>query len=524
MARPPLRGPIDVLVAVAMPAVCRLLVGLIREMGINEVTVVDSVDFATLKLRHASITFNLILCDRLGGAGHLDLLKLVRWGRHGLAPSIPVICVGEEWTGDELLANRDAGATATLALPLTKHTLKVAVETAIAERREFVDTPTFRGIDRRHSRIKGYKGPFRRATDANRAKAHGSQVGQGNVGPTEPQEISAYDEELSVPVKPDFGWSKAIETGRNDIDSQHRGIIDIMNDLNEVPDTEDGDGTKVERALIALKDYVKIHFSHEEQLMDSFDYDDRKRHKKLHSAFVAKIETLKAGSLTSPDVRRKLLGIVYNWLMSHITCVDRIMIAQLNGEQGSSGIDPNEKQTTIVIDDALMIVRDIQKLTVKLSGMDDGPRKVALCRRIAEETERLINLMGLACDRIEMSGCSTFHIRRLGDIRAAVNFNADCMAQDAARSLIRYGKRIMSGSHGVPLGVGAVLSRMKERVQLLIHVIGGHDAMSLAAKAAVTEAMDIADAVHALESKMSAGLTEIHLLATANCYDQTGRD
>ena len=494
----------------AQPAACKLLVSLLRETGINELTTVDSVDYATLQLRHASTAFKLVLCDRLGGAGHLDLLKFIRWDQHCLAPAIAVICVGAGWTSDELLANRDAGVTATLALPLTRHTLKMAVESAIAKRREFVNTPTFRGIDRRVAVIKGYKGSFRRATDAKRTKARGSKASQGTAGP---EGVSASDEELDAPAKPDFGWSKAIETGRNDIDSQHRGIIDIMNDLNEVPDIVDGDATTVERALVALKDYVKIHFAHEEQLMDSFDYDDRKRHKELHRAFEAKMETLKAGNITSADARRKLLVFVYNWLMTHITSIDRIMIAQLNGEQGATGLDPNEKQTTIVIDTAHKIVRDIQKLSVKLSGVDDGPRKAALCRRIAEETERLINLMGLACDRIEMHGSSSFHIRRLGDIRAAVNSNADNLVAEAARKLVNYGNRIISGKHGIPLGVGAVLNQKTDRIQSLVKVIGGQEAMSRTSNAAVAEALEVASAVNALASGTSAELIEVHLLS-----------
>ena len=197
-------------------------------------------------------------------------------------------------------------------------------------------------------------------------------------------------------------------TAREDIDSQHRGIIDIMNDLNCVPATGEGDASAVEKALVALKDYVRLHFAHEEEVMDSFDYGDRKRHKELHAAFARKIESLRAGSICVADIRQKLLASVYDWLMSHITGVDRIMIAQLKGEYGTAQNDPYETQTTSVVDNAHKIVRQIQELTIQLGGAAGGRSKASICRLITEATERLINLMGLACTRIEVRGCGAY--------------------------------------------------------------------------------------------------------------------
>ena len=515
MARQTSNESLDVLVAIANPAVSRLIVGLLREIGIGELTTVDSLDFALLQFHHANKNFDLVICDRLGDGGHLGLLKFVRWQRDVFTPSLPVICVDADWTGDELATNRDAGATITLALPVTKHALKRSVETAVSDHRHFVMSPTFRGVDRRIAVIKGYKGPFRRATDTSLTQASPSPQGgrQSEVATearTQPGEASVSGERGGTTDV--FGWSKAIETGREDIDGQHRGIVDIMNDLNSVPSTPDAESAAVGKALAALKDYVKIHFAHEEQLMDSFDYGDSKRHKELHAAFTARIEVVGTSEISVADVRRKLLVSVYDWLMSHITDVDRVMIAQLQGEYGTAHLDPYETQTTTVIDHAHKIVRQIQKQSIQLNGTADGPAKSSICRRIAEATERLINLMGLACTRIEVCGCSTFQLRRLADVRAAVNTNAESLVAAAARNLIDYGNRIISGKHGIPLGVGAVLTRKTERIQSLVQIIGGMDALNPASKAAVAEAMEIAGVVQALAIENSAELTEVHLL------------
>lgn len=514
MASQPSIEPLDVLVAIAKPAVNRLIVGLLREIGIGELTTVGSLDYALLQFRHAKKSFKLVICDRLGYGGHLALLKFLRWERDVLTVSLPVICVDAAWTGDELAANRDAGATTTLALPLTKHGLKMSVETAVSDRRHFVMSPTFRGIDRRFAVIKGYKGPFRRAVDSGITQCHGSPRDRRKIKAdagvrAEPGKTSVSEEGTATAG---FGWSKAIETGREDIDSEHRSIIDIMNDLNGVQSTAEEDAAVVEKTLSALKDYVRLHFTNEEALMDSFEYSDRKRHKELHAAFARKIESISAGSICVADVRRKLLVSVYDWLMSHITGVDRIMIAQLKGEYGAVQNDPYETQTTSVVDNAHKIVRQIQKLSIHLGDVADAPSKASICRRVSEATERLINLMGLACTRIEVHGCGAYQLRRLGDIRAAVNTNADIVVAEAARNLINYGNRIISGKYGVPLGVGAILIRKTERIQSLVQIIGGPDAMSQTSKAAVAEAMQIAGDVQTLAVRASAELTDVHLL------------
>ena len=216
MASQPSIDPLDVLVAIANPAVSRLIVGLLREIGIGELTTVDSLDQVFLQFRYANKGFKLVICDRLGDGGHLALLKFVRWERDVLTPSLPVICVGSDWSGDELATNRDAGATMALVLPITKHALKRSVETAVSDNRHFVMAPTFRGIERRIAVIKGYRGLFRRGADSDLLQDHSSQHGG-----RQSEAVAKTRAELGeTPVSGErgattavFGWSKAIETG-----------------------------------------------------------------------------------------------------------------------------------------------------------------------------------------------------------------------------------------------------------------------------------------------------------------------
>ncbi len=498
----PSREALEVLVAIAKPEVSHLIVSLLREINVSDVTTVASLDHATLQFRHAHKSFTLVICDRLGEGGHLELVTFVRWKQKVLAPSLPIICVGSQWTGTELLANRDAGATATLALPITKHALKMAVESSTSGRREFVTAPTFRGLNRRIAVISGYKGPFRRASDGNANTAQAAPQSEAATAPGS----ETRDKEPQATAG--FGWSKAIETGRDDIDSQHRGIVDIMNDLNSAPEADDEKSERVQKSLAALKDYVGIHFAHEEQLMDAFDYSEKDNHKNAHIEFSNKLHSLDAANMKTAALRRTLLTYIYDWLISHITGIDRIMIAQLNGEYGAAESDPYEHQTMTVIDDAHKIARQIQTMSVKLSDTIKASVKASLLRRIAEATERLINLMDLACTRIEVRGCSTFQLRRLGDVRAAVNSNADHLAAAAAGKLISYCNGILSRRQGIPLGITAILSRKTERIQSLVTVIGGMEAMAPSSRAAVDEAMRISHAVHALALKSPAELIE----------------
>ncbi len=244
--------------------------------------------------------------------------------------------------------------------------------------------------------------------------------------------------------------------------------------------------------------------------MHTFDYDDRDHHIHLHTEFTARVDSLSDDAFTDDDKRLKLLFAIYNWLVSHIAGIDRVMIAKMNGEYDDGfNSDTNHKQTRLVINNAYLSATQIAQISVQLKRARGRYRQSQLSRQIADATERLINLMSLADSRIEVTGCNAFQLRRLSEIRAAVASNANALAETAARRIIEYGASILSGKYGLPLGVGAIMERHLDRVSALVAAIGGTEAMSPSAKATTQEAITIANAVFAMEEASSTVLPEL---------------
>ncbi len=502
MDRKPRYRALNVLTAAECPVVDRHIGDLLRELRITEVTSVKSMDHARWQLQHSGKKFGLVICDKPGDQGHHSLLQFVRWDQGNFAPSLPIICVADVWTSAELVATRDAGATAALSMPITKQTLLSAAAS------RFIMAPTFRGVDRRGAGAAGYSGPFRRADDDKlRQKSAAPPVVSTNEEvaslPTRgPESSLSSTRELASSV----AWSMAIETGQKEVDDEHRIILEILGELR----TASNNGADAIQTIFArLRDYLKVHFAHEEQLMDRFEYDERDRHKRLHAKFAEKVNRIDLDRVGGSVGRQRLYILIYEWLMSHIADVDRVMIAKLNGEFYKEEDGSYGAQTAIVIDDAYKTAGHIQRMSVQLAKIGNSHRRAALCHRIADATERLINLLVLADSRIEARGCTGFQLCRLRDIRAAALTNADSLIEAAARNLVRYGPGIILGKHGIPFGVGAVVSQQMARVSTLVAVIGGADAMSELSRTAVAQATDIVAAIVALESSAAVELPDL---------------
>ena len=113
-------------------------------------------------------------------------------------------------------------------------------------------------------------------------------------------------------------------TGNDMIDSQHKELIDKINDLL-IACEEDKGTDEVLKMLAYLKDYTNFHFSAEEKFQEEIDYPGLKEHQQKHAEFVATVdrleETAKAG--ITPEFTELVQKEVIDWLYYHIQGFDR---------------------------------------------------------------------------------------------------------------------------------------------------------------------------------------------------------
>ena len=124
-------------------------------------------------------------------------------------------------------------------------------------------------------------------------------------------------------------WGPKLEIGIGIIDSQHRRLVNLINQLDEA--MEEGRSNEVVgKTLKGLVDYTHTHFDTEQELLKEHDYEDYALHCREHRIFTDQIEIyqdrLDAGSLRiSSDVMEYMRG----WLLTHIGSSDRAYIRTL---------------------------------------------------------------------------------------------------------------------------------------------------------------------------------------------------
>lgn len=117
-----------------------------------------------------------------------------------------------------------------------------------------------------------------------------------------------------------FDWDSSLETGNAMIDSQHRELLEKINNLLDACVEGRGRNEAI-RTVEFLSDYTKKHFGDEEKLQKQYGYPDREKHKQYHEYFkrtVAEIAEQLEREGASIALIGKINSNVGNWLVSHI--------------------------------------------------------------------------------------------------------------------------------------------------------------------------------------------------------------
>jgi hemerythrin-like metal-binding protein len=125
-------------------------------------------------------------------------------------------------------------------------------------------------------------------------------------------------------------WSDKFSVGIGQIDNEHRRLLALLNELNNVVEGSAGPGV-LGGVLDGLVDYTHYHFAHEEDLFQRSNYPGYEQHRQQHVDFVAKVTAVygdfKSGS--SAVQPAKVLEFLKSWLYHHILGSDRAFGAYL---------------------------------------------------------------------------------------------------------------------------------------------------------------------------------------------------
>jgi len=122
-----------------------------------------------------------------------------------------------------------------------------------------------------------------------------------------------------------FVWEKRYETGVELIDSQHKKLVSIINDLYSGLHSRYKDKSEAfAKAAKDAVDYVRTHFQDEEQWMTETAYPGIELQKEQHRKFIAALlkgtKEFEEGRIYSAF---EFLKFLKEWLISHIAVEDK---------------------------------------------------------------------------------------------------------------------------------------------------------------------------------------------------------
>ena len=111
-------------------------------------------------------------------------------------------------------------------------------------------------------------------------------------------------------------WSDSFNTTIDEIDNQHRQLVDYINKLDDA--RQSGDRTVISQVIDGLTDYTISHFAFEECLMEDAGYSFVKPHQSIHQAFIKRLSTFKDRFKAGEDIAEEFQNLLKVWLIQHI--------------------------------------------------------------------------------------------------------------------------------------------------------------------------------------------------------------
>ena len=120
-----------------------------------------------------------------------------------------------------------------------------------------------------------------------------------------------------------ISWTDDLSVGVAIIDEQHKGLVDLINELNAAMRQRRSDAVLV-GVLERLKLYTVKHFATEEEIFDKFGYPDAGSHKKAHRELVEKVLAFEAELKSGrAKVTMEIMRFLKDWLVGHIMGTDK---------------------------------------------------------------------------------------------------------------------------------------------------------------------------------------------------------
>jgi len=147
-----------------------------------------------------------------------------------------------------------------------------------------------------------------------------------------------------------FPWDDNFAIGIAKIDEQHKKLVDIINDL-ATQFTFHPDNIDLSIIFNELLDYTDYHFTTEEGIWHQTlaNAENEEKHQETHKKFIDAVKNLidSQKDKSKDEVAENTLGLLVQWLITHILESDRFMVYKVKAIQNGSS---NEEAQKIAIE------------------------------------------------------------------------------------------------------------------------------------------------------------------------------
>ena len=134
-------------------------------------------------------------------------------------------------------------------------------------------------------------------------------------------------------------WSDSYLVGIEELDIEHKELINRLNQLHKKFYRRHSDRSSFESYLKDIQDRIHTHFIMEEAMMRDSAYPDFVQHKKEHDAFLQVIDNLVRKYRTNPgySFENVVEDILRQWIGNHIAASDHKLGIHLIRDQRDKG-------------------------------------------------------------------------------------------------------------------------------------------------------------------------------------------
>lgn len=119
-----------------------------------------------------------------------------------------------------------------------------------------------------------------------------------------------------------ISWTPECKTGFDEIDSQHRLLFAISNELLDIENPL-RQQDEIKYMLHHLLDYVDKHFKTEESYFEKHNYPGLSEHRQRHNEITSEIKKVVSEAKSLTELKHSLDTMLENWIKVHVLLEDK---------------------------------------------------------------------------------------------------------------------------------------------------------------------------------------------------------